>query len=249
MCLQVSLNAETRRRSSGRGWILAGGFQPNVPEILRLTADSAFGWSKTQPFASGSYIQSVMRIHGGNNVQEREAIRRMRRGDIGGLAALVQRYQVPATRAAYLVTQDRRLAEDVVQAAFIQAFRHIHQFDPARPFAPWFFRSVLNAAVQAARRDQRQVSLDGDTGDLLPDPAPRPEEAVLAAETQQAVRLALEQLSPEQRAAVVMRYYLDLSEAEMAAALAVPAGTIKWRLHAARRQLKLLLRGRPGWEG
>lgn len=184
---------------------------------------------------------------------EREAIRRLQRGDISGLATLVRRYQVQAVRAAYLVTQDCQQAEDVVQAAFLRAYQRIEQFDPERPFAPWFYRSVVNAAVQTARRSQRQVSLDGGEeitlADLLPDPSPAPDETIEAVEMQQAVRQALQQLSPEQRAAVVMRYYLDLSEAEMAAEMQVPPGTIKWRLHNARKQLRFLLRSKPGWEG
>lgn len=202
---------------------------------------------------SALYKECGCSIHGEDKVYEREAIRRLQRGDISGLTTLVRRYQVQAVRAAYLITQDRQLAEDVVQAAFLRAYQHIEQFDPERPFAPWFYRSVVNAAVQTARRSQRQISLDeGEEvilADLLPDPSPGLDETAEAEEIQQTVRQALRQLSPEQRAAVVMRYYLDLSEAEMAAEMQVPPGTIKWRLHNARKQLRLLLRGKPGWEG
>lgn len=182
---------------------------------------------------------------------EHAAIGRMKQGDISGLALLVERYQVQAVRAAYLITQDRALAEDVVQEAFLQAYCHIHQFDTARPFAPWFLRSVTYAAVKAARRQQRSLSLDRsiavDTsfGELLaastPDPGEQAENTLL----QQAVRDALQQLSPQQRAAVVMRYYLGLSERDMSEQMDCPAGTIKWRLNAARKQLRNLLR--PFW--
>lgn len=184
-------------------------------------------------------------------MDEREtaaAVGRMKQGDIGGLAVLVRRYQVRAVRAAYLITGDRALAEDVVQAAFVRLFQRIDQYDSSRPFAPYFLRSVANAAVQAAQRRQRNVSLnttvagDATLEDLLPDEAPLPETEAQRAELRQAVHEALNKLSPEQRAAVVMRYYLDLSEAEMSDALAVPAGTVKWRLHSARKQLSVLLR-------
>jgi RNA polymerase sigma-70 factor (ECF subfamily) len=195
-------------------------------------------------------------------LNERDAIDRLKRGDINGLEALVRQHQVKAVRTAYLITQDQALAEDVVQAAFIRAYRHIDQFDSTRPFAPWFMRIVANAAIQAAQRQQRNLSLDanlqasgGDTtfADLIPDITPGLDEVAEQHEQQQAVWTALQKLPPDQRAAVVLRYYLGMGEDEMSDQMDVPPGTIKWRLHAARKQLRGLLgnfRGKPepGWK-
>ena len=185
-------------------------------------------------------------------MEEQEAIARLKRGDVGGLEALVRQYQVRAVRTAYLITRDRALAEDIVQAAFLRAYERIGQFDAGRPFGPWFLRSVVNDAVKTATRRQRQVSLEAgyegeetSLADLLADPNPGPADLVEAAETRQAVWAALGKLPPAQRAAIVLRYYLGLSEAEMAGELACPPGTVKWRLHAARKRLRTLLR--PLW--
>jgi RNA polymerase sigma-70 factor (ECF subfamily) len=185
-------------------------------------------------------------------VEEQEAIARMKRGDIGGLEALVRRYQVRAVRAAHLIVRDRETAEDIVQSAFLRAYERIGQFDARRPFGPWFLRSVVNDAIKAAARRQREVPLEADSEggeasliDLLADPNPGPADLVEAAETRQAVLAALDRLPPAQRAAIVLRYYLGLSEAEMADELACPPGTVKWRLHAARRRLQTLLH--PLW--
>jgi len=185
-------------------------------------------------------------------MEEQEAIARLKRGDIGGLEALVRQYQVQAIRTAYLIIRDRALAEDIVQAAFLRAYERIGQFDAGRPFGPWFLRSVVNDAVKAAARRERQVSLEaGSEGegaslaDLLADPGPGPADLAEAAELHQTVWAALGRLPPAQRAAIVQRYYLDLSEAEMADELACPPGTVKWRLHAARKRLRTLLR--PLW--
>jgi len=178
-------------------------------------------------------------------VNEHEAILRLKRGDMKALAFLVERYQVRAVRTAYLITQDRALAEDIVQVSFIKLHQGILTFDSERPFAPWFMRSVANAAIQAAQRREREVSLDEheDHNRLsLVDFAAQLEDGLEAKETQQAIWAALQKLPPEQRAAVVMRYYLDLSESEMVTALDAPPGTIKWRLHTARNQLRVLLR-------
>jgi RNA polymerase sigma-70 factor (ECF subfamily) len=185
-------------------------------------------------------------------MEEQEAIARLKRGDIGGLEALVRKYQVQAVRTAYLIIRDRALAEDIVQTAFLRAYERIGQFDAGRPFGPWFLRSVVNDAVKAAARRKRQVSLkaspegeETSLADLLADPAPGPDDLVEAAEIRRIVWNALGKLPPAQRAAIVLRYYLDLSGAEMADELACPPGTVKWRLHAARKRLRTLLR--PLW--
>lgn len=175
------------------------------------------------------------------------AIQRLKRGDIEGLAALVERYQVRAVRAAYLITYDRALAEDVVQTAFVRIYERIAQFDDNRPFEPWFMRVVMNAALQAIKQRQRVLSLDGndyDTSftDLIADDMPNPENAAEASEMREAVRDALAALSPDQRAVIVLRYYLEYSEQELAEEFNTPPGTIKWRLHTARKQLSVLLR-------
>lgn len=174
-----------------------------------------------------------------------QAIIRLKWGDIRALDALVERYQVRATRTAYLITQDAALASDVVQDAFVSAYRAIGGFDLRRPFAPWFMRAVVNGAIKAARRDRGHDSLDDFAEDdaAFPDPLIDAglEAVVAAAQTEQAIWDALAQLSPERRAVIVLRYYLDLSEIEMAEQLDVPAGTVKSRLHAARKQLRGLL--------
>jgi len=178
------------------------------------------------------------------------AILRIRDGDIGGLAILVENFQIKAIRTAYLITGDKAAAEDIVQAAFIRVYARIHTFDTSRPFTPWFMKIVANGAIEACRKDKRLVSLnntinhtDDDTFlDLLADDEHRPDTIAEDADLRKTVQHALEQLSPEQRAVIVLRYYLDMSEREMSDHLDTPTGTIKWRLHAARKKLSVLLR-------
>ena len=186
------------------------------------------------------------------NVDDSQAIAALKRGEVGGLEALVRRYQLRAVRAASLIVRDRALAEDLVQTAFLRAYDRIGQFDANRPFAPWFLRSVVNDAVKAATRGARSVSLDAPEpgmpseealvlADLLADPEPGPEARAETAELRQLVWRALGQLPPAERGAVVQRYYLDRTEREMAADSNVPPGTIKWRLHSARERLRAWL--------
>lgn len=76
---------------------------------------------------------------------------------------LVRRYQAQAVRVADLVVRDRALAEDIVEAAFRCAYKRIGRFDAARPFGPWFLRSVVNDALKAAARRARSISLEAGT--------------------------------------------------------------------------------------
>lgn len=182
-------------------------------------------------------------------MQERAAIARLKQGDIAGLEPLVRQYQLQAVRTAYLITRDRPLAEDIVQAAFIRAFERIGQFDPQQRFGPWFLRSVVNDALKTAARRERQVSLEASPdealaslAELLPDPGPALETLAEHAETSRAIWEALAELPPAQRAAIVQRYFVGMSEAEMAADLQVAPGTVKWRLHSGREKLRALLR-------
>jgi len=180
-------------------------------------------------------------------VNEREAITRMKKGDIDGLAALVEQHQHAALRTAVLITRDTALAEDVVQGAFLRAYEKIEQFDESRPFAPWFLRSVANGALQALRKRSKELSLDfssngeASLGDLLRSGVGEPAQSFEAAEEKSAVREALDELSPEQRTTVVMFYYLGMTEREIADEMKRPIGTVKWRLHNARNRLRGLL--------
>ncbi len=177
-------------------------------------------------------------------MDERRAIERLKRGDIGGLEALVRSHQTRAVRAAYLICRDRALAEDVVQAAFVRTYEKIARFDAERAFGPWFMKIVVNDAIKAASRRERMIQFqqgEEDPVSLLVDPQSGPYELAEETEERRRVWAALEKLPPAQRAVVVQRYYLGMSEAEMAESETSPPGTIKWRLHAARKRLSKLL--------
>lgn len=175
-------------------------------------------------------------------MDERRAIGRLKRGDPGGLEDLVKAHQVRAVRAAYLICRDRPLAEDVVQSAFVKAYEKIGGFDGRRSFGPWFTKMVVNDAIKAASRRERTTRYEGASPDaLLEDPGMGPHELLEETEERHRVWRALEKLPPAQRAVVVQRYYLGMSEAEMAGTENSPPGTIKWRLHAAKRKLSELL--------
>ena len=178
-------------------------------------------------------------------MDEKQAIQRLKNGDINGLEFLVAHHQVKAVRTAYLITRDLGLAEDIVQDSFIRAFHAIRGFDATRPFEPWFMRSVVNASVKMMQRSARQVQVGDETdGSLLMELAARVEsveEQVESIEIQNQIWDAMQNLSPRQRAVIVQRYFLELSEKEMAEEAGSSIGTVKWMLNAARERLRGLL--------
>ena len=175
-----------------------------------------------------------------------QAIRRLKSGDIGGLEYLITCHQARAVRTAYLVTRQEQMAEDVVQETFIRFYERVHHFDESRPFEPYFLRSVVNRALNAVEREHAAApfdeSLEAPELQSLLARAVSVEEQVEYAQLKDEIAAALQDLSPRQRAAVVLRYYLELSEKEMTEALAVAPGTVKWLLNAARSKLRALLR-------
>ena len=187
------------------------------------------------------------------SLEEQQAISRLKQGDLGGMETLVERYQVRAVYTAYLIVRDLKLAEDIVQSAFLRAAQKISQFDEHRSFDSWFLRIVINAAIKSAKQQKRFVSLDGCQDeevsplmDWLCDPDQGTDQIVETGETRQMVWKALAQLSVEQRAVIVMRHFLEMDEVEMTLKLNRPLTTIRWWLRTARNQLRVILR--PFWQ-
>jgi RNA polymerase sigma-70 factor, ECF subfamily len=181
-------------------------------------------------------------------MEDQIAISRLKQGDLDSLETLVNRYQVQAIHAAYLILYDRASAEDVAQTAFVKAAERIQQFDEHRPFAPWFFRIVVNDALKTAQKQKRAVSLDeqleepvAQLAKWLIDPALQPEPLLEQKETCRNILNAIQSLPPEQRAVIVMRYYLDMSEAELSIKMERPLSSIKWWLRDARKRLRGLM--------
>jgi len=174
-------------------------------------------------------------------MEDQIAISRLKQGDLNGLETLVNRYQVRAVHAAYLIVYDHEIAKDLVQTAFVKVAERIHQFDEERPFAPWFFQIVVNDALKLAKKQKYNLSLEETTAQLaawLTDSNPLPEQILEQKETHQNILKAIQSLPPEQRAVIVMRYFLDMSEQDMSKKMDRPLSTIKWWLREARKHLR-----------
>lgn len=169
--------------------------------------------------------------------REAEALEAVRRGDERGLEFLVARHELQARRIAFAITGNLATAEDVVAEAFLKVHQHIGRFEAGRRFSPWFLKIVTNEALYAARKTRRADRLHALLG-RQPDRPADPVEVAEGNELRREVAAAVRGLEPRERAAITLRYLLDLDERSVAETLGWPLGTVKTRLHRARVRLR-----------
>lgn len=165
-------------------------------------------------------------------MSEADLIRRARGGDQRAWESIVSEHRQAVFRLAYLTLSDPDEAEDIAQEVFVRATRSLHRFDPSRPLRPWLLRITSNVARnrlrsigrywQALRRAGREAdsepAFDLDGARLL--------------------WRAVRRLNHNGQQCIYLRYFLELSEREMAETMQVAPGTVKSRLHRALRQLR-----------
>src|SRR3954451_919512 len=164
----------------------------------------------------------------GSGADERAWSRRAQDGSTSAMEALFRHHWGRAYRAAYLVVHDAAAAEDIAQEAFLAAVRNLDRFDRRRPFGPWLHRIVVNRAIDWAR--SRTLRAEVELGDYLAAPAaPEPDGDAFA---------RIDELAPEHRAVVVLRYLLEYTPGEIAELLDLPRGTVNSRLRRGLDRMK-----------
>lgn len=169
-----------------------------------------------------------------------DLISRARGGDEAAWEALVSQYQEAIFRLAYLLLGDAQEAEDVAQEAFIRAFRALDRFDTERFYSmqPWLLSITTNLAHNRRRSIGRYLAALRRQVQMEPKPVVYIGEQTTQQWEAHTLWQAVRRLRPAEQEVVYMRYFLDLSEAEMASALGVPSGTVKSRLHRALDRLR-----------
>ncbi len=157
------------------------------------------------------------------------------------VADLYEREGVALLRLARLFTDDRTAAEDILQEAFIRLHRSAHRINDAAKAAPYMRSIVLNLARDHNRRGMMSLRHQGSltTGGLVP----TPEDRIVRGEDQGEVVEALRDLPGRQRDCLVLRYYLDLSEAEIAETLRISKNSVKTHCRRGMASLKSRLEG------
>ena len=159
--------------------------------------------------------------------------------DEDGLQRWLAEGYAPAYRTAYLILHNPADAEEAVQDAFLRAWRFRAAIPPGEGIRPWLYRVVVNACLSKLRSDRsrRDTGGFGDLAALIAEDRAGPEAQALVSDVRDAVFDALGRLPEHLRVVVVLRYYAQLSEREIAAVIHRRPGTVKSRLHDAKALL------------
>jgi RNA polymerase sigma-70 factor (ECF subfamily) len=170
-------------------------------------------------------------------VSQRGLVERAKRGDHDAFATLAGAAVARLDAAARLILRDRELARDAVQETLFAAWRNLPTLrDPDR-FDAWLHRLLVRTAIDAVRRRRsRPIEVE-----LMPLDRPVPGDLASGVADREVVDAALRRLDPEWRALVVLHYFLGMSLPEAAAALRIPLGTAKSRLHRSLAAMRLAI--------
>lgn len=162
------------------------------------------------------------------------------KGEQQAFAELVEAYQTSVFNLTYRMLGNRGEAEDAAQEAFLRAYQHLKRYDPTRPFKTWLLSIASNYCIDRLRK--RRLTWLSIDEPLPPHPAlnsdePNPERAAVLNEREQAMQNLLAELAPDYRAAVVLKYWYDMSYVEIAETLDTTESAIKSRLYRARQML------------
>ena len=168
-------------------------------------------------------------------------------GDPTAFGVLVRRHQERLYSTVYRLLDNAEDAQDVVQDAFLHAYQSLDSFKGDSLFFTWLYRIAVNTAISLKRKRRVVLSIDGGRNGaggvepLDPSETAHPGHALEQAEQERRIQRALNRLSPEHRAVLIMKDMEGQKYETMAAVLEVPIGTIRSRLHRARLELRELL--------
>jgi RNA polymerase sigma-70 factor (ECF subfamily) len=161
-------------------------------------------------------------------------------GDQDAFAELVYTYQDSVYNLCYRMLSERTEAEDAAQETFLKSYLNLKRYDPARSFKTWLLSIASNHCIDRLRR-RRMVWLSIEEplppNVSLASDEPEPEEEMIFSQRSEAVQQLIDSLSPEYRAAVVLRYWYDYAYTEIADMLDTTESAIKSRLFRARQML------------
>jgi len=164
-------------------------------------------------------------------------------GNDDAFTQLVETYQKPVYNLCYRMLGEPEVAEDAAQETFLRAYQNLHRYDSSRPFGTWILSIAAHYCIDRLRKKKFSVfSIDAEDEDGMPfevaDPAsPDPEVESVTKEDRDQLHILLKDLEPTDRAAVIMRYWYDYSEVEIAQSLKLTVSAVKSRLHRSRRAL------------
>lgn len=168
--------------------------------------------------------------------QERAWAVAARQGDEEAFAKLVEAYQRPIYNLAYRMLGSPGEAEDAAQETFLRAYTRLHTYDPSRKFSSWILSIGSHYCIDRLRRRRgKTVSMEEIMSERwLPDDDPRPEQRTLEHEREALIQTMLQQVAPQYREVLILRYWHDYSYEDIAEITQTSVSAVKSRLHRAR---------------
>jgi RNA polymerase sigma-70 factor (ECF subfamily) len=236
----------------GHSCIVSKKYGPSIFASQSESAGSAFA----QPQRGEEKV--VLALNQAENIDQKsisdvELVSRVQAGDRAAFQLLVERYQSRAFTLAFQILKHQQDAEDVVQEAFVKAYLSIKSFQGNASFFTWFYRILVNMAIDFRRKVSRQnrdtSSFDIEARDVLEQKistvhvvqAETPLDATLRREQADKINQVLGEISPDHRAVIVLREVEGLRYEQIADVLGVSKGTVMSRLHYARKKLQQML--------
>ena len=164
-------------------------------------------------------------------------------GNDEAFTRLVEEHQTHVYNLCYRMLGELEAAEDAAQESFLRAYQNIHRYDRNRPFATWLLSIAAHYCIDRLRRRKLSMfSLDqenegGTTLEIADSASPDPEAESVKREERDHLHVLLKELDETDRAAVIMRYWYDFSEVEIAESLRLTVSAVKSRLHRASKEL------------
>lgn len=181
---------------------------------------------------------------------EKELVKRAKKGDKAAFGKLVNLYYEMVYVLTFGVLKNREAAKDVTQDVFMKVFKDLHKFDGKSKFKTWLHRVSVNAAIDQYRKRKPTQSIDmtdkSDDEDSAPviieSNLPSPRDEASRGELKELMKEALEKLSEDHKAVLVLREWQGLSYEEIAETLEIEVGTVMSRLYYARKKLEEALK-------
>ena len=176
-------------------------------------------------------------------VAEREQlpVQQAKAGDPEAWSVLFQRYQLPLYVYVFDLARDEQTSLDIVQETFIAAVRHIGTLREEAKFGGWLFGIAHQKCGQLWRKQNREAAWRGEFAESPPDLDDGPDELLIRREQEAAFMKLLNELPPPQRSVLLLHFVEDFPLEQIAEITQTPLGTVKSRLHYAKRALRKLL--------
>lgn len=177
-------------------------------------------------------------MKGDNKVNEKELVIKIQAGDMTAFGELFEKYKNEAYKYSYLITGNEHTSEDIVQEAFVVCYTHIKNLKNPEKFKSWFFKMLTRTAWKYSKKEKRAVPVDNIFEKADDEKNSECVNQYIRKEQADILHEEIKNLEIKQKTVIILYYFNELTVKEIAGVMGCFEGTVKSRLHSARRKLK-----------